>query len=80
LFRYVLKCDRCGQLYFFEFYETIDWIEGNDPQYTTYIPVNTIEEAQELNKLSELELLIIVPRLQADFLQNGKRDIRWVME
>ena len=37
----LLKCRECGQLYFFEFYERIDWEDGNDPQYLTYIPVET---------------------------------------
>lgn len=39
--RYLLKCRECGQLYFFEFYEEIDWQKGNDPQSTKYIPVST---------------------------------------
>jgi hypothetical protein len=32
--RYLLKCRECGQLYFFEFYEWVDWEHGNDPQYS----------------------------------------------
>lgn len=78
LFRYLLECKDCGQLYFYEFYEEIDWEEGNDPQYTTYIPVETAGEAEELNKKSNLELLRVTPRLQDDFLQDGTKTIRWV--
>ncbi len=28
--RYLLKCRECGQLYFFEFLEEIDWSHGKD--------------------------------------------------
>lgn len=78
LFRYVLKCNRCGQLYFFEFYETIDWEKGNDPQYKTYIPVKTIKEAEELNEMPPFKLLKVFPRLQSDFLQDGTKRITWL--
>lgn len=63
--RSVLKCKQCGQLYFHEFYEEVDWLNGNDKMYTTYIPI----EEQDIAKLennSPLELLGRVPRLQWD--------------
>jgi hypothetical protein len=41
LSRRLLKCRECGQLYFVEFYEEIDWLDGKDPQYVTYIPGET---------------------------------------
>jgi hypothetical protein len=41
LSRRLLKCRECAQLYFFEFYEEIDWLDSKDPQYVTYIPVET---------------------------------------
>lgn len=78
LFRYILKCNRCGQFYLFEFYETIDWEKGNDPQYKTYVPVKTVEEAEKLSKKSLFELNKVTPRLQSDFLQDGTRRIAWV--
>ncbi|MDO8492197.1 MAG: HD domain-containing protein [bacterium] len=79
LFRYLLKCHECGQLYFFEFYEEIDWEHGNDPQYTTWIPIDTPEDAQKLSKLSPLELLQFLPRLQKDFPKDAKiPSLRWV--
>jgi hypothetical protein len=40
LSRSVLKCRECGQLYFYEFYEIVDWEEGNDRIYWTFIPVS----------------------------------------
>jgi hypothetical protein len=48
LLRYLLKCRECGQLYFYEWYEEIDWVDGNDPQYSTYIPVESGAEIEQL--------------------------------
>lgn len=78
LYRRILKCNKCGQLYFYEFYETVDWEKGNDPQYTTYIPTTSEEEAEKLNKKEWFELLKVFPRLQSDFLQDGTRRIVWL--
>lgn len=79
LFRHLLKCRECGQLYFFEFYEEIDWEDGNDPQHSTYIPVEIDEEIEMLKNASNFELLQFFPRLQQDFLADAeKRSIRWV--
>ncbi len=56
LMRRLYRCRRCGQLYFYEFYEEIDWAEGNDPQYCTLIPVADEPSAQALNELAPLHL------------------------
>jgi hypothetical protein len=71
LLRYLLKCRECGQLYFFEFYEWVDWEHGNDPQYTKYIPVPTVEDAQMLRKASQAELLLFSPSLNIDFPKDA---------
>jgi len=77
--RYLLRCRECGQLYFFEFSEEVDWEHGNDPQYTTYIPVETIEEGEALSKQTSMELLNRHPRLQKDFPKSAaKPAVRWV--
>ena len=79
LFRYLLKCRKCGQLFFYEFYEVIDWENGNDPQYTTYIPVETEDEIEALKKSSIFELLLFEPRLQNDFPKEAKNPtVRWI--
>ena len=76
--RYLLRCRECGQLYFFEFNEEVDWEHGNDPQYTTYIPVETAGDAKALSKLSPMELLSHRPRLQKDFPKSAaKPSVRW---
>jgi len=58
LVRTLLRCRECGQLYFHEFYEEIDWIEGKDAQYLTWIPVDDPESGEELSKMSPLALLV----------------------
>lgn len=78
--RYLLKCRECGQLYFFEFYEEIDWVNGNDPQYSTYIPIETKDEIETLKNTSPLGLLQFFPRLQRDFPKDAKEPIsHWVI-
>jgi hypothetical protein len=79
LMRQLLKCHECGQLYFFEFYEEIDWEDGNDPQYKTYIPVETEAEIETLKNASTFELLHFFPRLQRDFPKDAQEPTtRWV--
>ncbi len=71
--RHLLECRECGQLYFFEFYERIDWEGGADPQYTTFVPVEGQEEIERLKACSPFELLQFSPRLQKDFPKDAKR-------
>jgi hypothetical protein len=79
LMRRLIRCKDCGQLYFYEFYEEIDWVGGNDPQYRTYIPIESEEEAREMAKLSPSGLLRFRPRLQNDWPANAKKTkIQWI--
>ncbi len=79
LIRRLLRCKDCGQLYFYEFYEEIDWEGGNDPQYRTYIPIESEEEASRLAQKSPLELLSLHPRLQRDWPADAEKPkIRWI--
>jgi phage terminase large subunit GpA-like protein len=71
LTRYLLKCPECGQLYFFEFYEWVDWEHGNDPQYSKYIPVPSVGDAQMLRKATQAELLLFSPSLNIDFPRDA---------
>ena len=75
LTRYLLKCRECGQLYFFEFYEEIDWDKGNDPQYTKYIPVNTVEDGTALSHLTPPALQQVRPSLCIDFPKEAESPI-----
>ena len=77
--RYLLECRVCGQLYFFEFYEQIDWEGGDDPQYTTFVPVDGPEEIEQLKACAPFELLQFAPRLQKDFPKGATRStFGWV--
>ena len=82
LWRYLLRCKECGQLYFFEFYEEVNWAgkgNGNDYQYSTWIPVAP-GVAETLKDKSPLKLLDpeLVPRIQADLTPDGEHPIHWV--
>lgn len=55
--RRLLKCRECGQLYFYRFLEFIDYVNGEDPQYRTYIPVASAEDAAILSCLPDWDLL-----------------------
>lgn len=75
--RTLLKCRECGQLYFFEFHETIDWEGGDDAQHTTYIPVQTQEEIEALKQASDLSLFS--PRLRSERPPGATAaTIRWI--
>src|SRR4051812_3214818 len=64
--RQLRQCKRCGQLYFFEFYETLS-SDGNDPQYSTYIPVESQADVDALKNTDHWGLLAFFPRLQSDY-------------
>ncbi len=77
--RSLLKCLECGQVYFWEFYETIDWEGGDDAQHTTYIPVQTPEEVEVLKNASVFDLRLFSPRLERDRPTGANAaTMRWV--
>lgn len=77
--RRLVKCKLCGQLYFREFYEEIDWRDGNDPQYTTLIPVKTKAQADMIKQFSIFELMDVLPQLRKDFPKEAdKPTVYWI--
>ncbi len=66
--RTLFKCRECGQLYFYEYYEHVDFDDGNDREYLTYIPVEAPEDIAAMNKGTVFDLMRFFPRLQ---LQTG---------
>jgi hypothetical protein len=77
--RSLLRCRQCGQLYFHEFYEWIDWTGGDDPQYSLYIPVETREQIEALAATNEYTILNYFPRLHKDYPSDAKEPkIFWV--
>lgn len=75
----LLQCTACGQLYFYEFREQIDWQGGQDPQYRTYIPVLSAAEAQRISRLPASGLASLIPRLQVDWPSDVRQPrIQWI--
>lgn len=70
--RSLKKCKQCGQLYFYEFKEFIDWDKGNDAQYQTYIPVEKEEDAAQIANESEFQLLRY-PSIRINFPSDAKK-------
>ena len=65
--RNILRCRECGQLYLYDFFEMVDWEDGEDPQYWMWIPVGSPEEAAEIKGLPTEALSDVYPRLQRDY-------------
>ena len=65
LIRWLYKCRECGQLYFYEWYESVDWDEGDDKMYTTLIPVQ-MEDVEALKGADIFDLMRYFPRLHLD--------------
>ena len=74
----LLECRECGQLYFFEFYERIDWEGGDDPQYTTFVPVDGQEEIERLKACSPFELLQFSPAAEGFPKGRQAAEFGWV--
>ena len=72
--RYLHKCLDCGQLYFNEFYEHINWDGGDDKIYVTWIPVKSEKYADKMMANNVMELLGCFPRIQWD---SGKDPV-WI--
>ena len=75
LIRNLLRCRKCGHLFFHEFYELVDWTEGNDAQYSSWIPVDDVESADRLNALSPFALLRYTS-LRVDYPSNAQKPTR----
>lgn len=77
--RQLMRCSICGQYYYKEFLEHIDWVNGNDPQYRTYIPIKYDQQViKRLNALDEFEIHLVSPRLLDDWEADDQRKIRWI--
>lgn len=77
--RYLLKCRGCGQLYVYEFTEEIDWADGDDPQFVTWVPVENEAEIAAVTRAPRGGLGGFVPRLCKDWLKGQPAPaLRWV--
>ncbi len=67
----IRACPSCSQRFVSVFTETIDWADGEDPQYWTLLPV-TNEEASDL---ARPEISLTETTLNA--LGRGRRSLRY---
>lgn len=73
--QYLLECRECNQLYVMEFTESIDWVNGNDPQFTVYVPVSDEKDAVRILSTGPSNA---VPSLHKDFPSDAdKPSIYW---
>ena len=47
-------CRNCSQRFVSVFTETVDWVDGDDPQYWTVLPITTEEAAQLVERRASL--------------------------
>jgi hypothetical protein len=75
----ILTCSYCAQRFISIFTEEIDWVDGEDPQYWTVMPL-TQQEAVDLGcrrgSLSDGELISLAPdrrSLQRDYPKGADK-------
>jgi len=68
-------CSVCSQRFVSVFTETIDWVDGEDPQYRTLLPITDLEcAALKADGVSEARLNALGPdrrSLRHDFPKGG---------
>ena len=50
----ILACPECGQRFLWVFTEMIDWVNGDDAQYWTVLPITESEAVELTRRASEL--------------------------
>jgi hypothetical protein len=79
----VLACPGCDQRYVSILTETIDWGDGNDPQYSTLLPITGAEAEgliQQEGPLNEMSLNALGRgrrSLQRDYPKAGPPRVFW---
>ncbi len=66
----ILACPRCPQRFISVFTETIDWVDGDDPQYWTLLPITAAEAADLVQQRASL------PETMLNALGPGRRALR----
>ena len=76
--RDLFKCRECGQLYFREWYEHVNF-KHDDYMYETYIPVTSKEEVAELLATkNSAELIQFFPQLHGSFTNGMNDSVQWL--
>jgi hypothetical protein len=71
----ILGCPHCAQRFVSVFTETIDWEDGDDPQYWTLLPITEMESAELVQRgdsVSETMLQALGPGRRALRLDHPK--------
>lgn len=74
--RRLVTCKQCGQLYLKDFYEEVDWADGEDSMRLTFVPVENKEQADEMNRLGSVAGLS--PSLHQDSIKGEAKKVYWV--
>lgn len=78
--RDVLRCRECGQLYFHEWYDHVNFTHDND-MYDTYIPVESQEEIDTLAKTpGASELSQYLPQIHGSHTNGHDDALHWILE
>jgi hypothetical protein len=79
----ILACPRCTQRFVSVFTETVDWADGDDPQFWTVLPITGREAAdlvQQQHSLTETKLHALGPGrrcLRVEHPKAAPRRIFW---
>ena len=79
----ILACGHCGQRFVSVFTETIDWADGDDPQYWQLLPITEAEAAgliRERESLGEDKLDALGPErrcLRRDYPEAAAPRVFW---
>lgn len=75
LVRALLRCRDCGQLYFYEWCEEIDWVNGDDPRYQAWVLVDE-QDVDGLLKADIWTVRTYTPRIINDSGQGRNQEKR----
>lgn len=56
--RILFRCNHCGCLFLYEFYEVVSFSDGDDKMYVSYIHVEDEPNAEVLAALGPFELMV----------------------
>jgi hypothetical protein len=77
--RYALKCHDCGQTYFFQFLEEIDWEDGYDDQLSIYVPYAGQTALDALKREDRLSVLLKRPQLRMESpMGTSETTLEWL--
>lgn len=77
----LLSCPACGQTFLSVFTETVDWADGEDPQYWITLPLTAVEHAGLAGtRPTDAQIAALGPgrrSLHRDYPKGGELVTRW---